>query len=155
MANVLKSVKKINRKPLNHARREDILNEKFEGIDGPIDTQHLLISTLLPPAVKMFIRDCVDEVEQLCGERYKHGKENVRWGDQKGSIVLANQQVAVPKLRVRSKSGEEVPLKTYEHVRPETSFTLYTGDIVYTFPIKEEIQWVGRRVVLWMRSLNL
>ena len=122
MANVLKSVKKINRKPLNHARREDILNEKFEGIDGPIDTQHLLISTLLPPAVKMFIRDCVDEVEQLCGERYKHGKENVRWGDQKGSIVLANQQVAVPKLRVRSKSGEEVPLKTYEQFQDPRLF---------------------------------
>lgn len=114
MANVLKSLKKINRKPLIHARRQDILEEKFEGIEGPIDTQHLLISTLLPPAIKKFIEECEREVEQLCGERYKHGKQNQRWGDQKGSIVLANQQVAVPKLRVRSKSGVEVPLKTYE-----------------------------------------
>jgi putative transposase len=113
MANVLKTVKKINRKPLKHARRQDILDEKFEGLEGPIDTQHLLISTLLPPAIKMFLEECLREVEQLCGERYKHGKQNQRWGDQKGSIVLANQQVAVPKLRVRSKAGE-VPLKTYE-----------------------------------------
>jgi putative transposase len=114
MANVLKAVKKINRKPLIHARRQDILEEKFLGLEGPIDTQHLLISTLLPPAIKMFIEDCLREVEQLCGERYKHGKENQRWGDQKGSIILANQQVAVPRLRVRSKSGHEVKLKTYE-----------------------------------------
>ena len=113
MANVLKAVKKINRKPLKHARRQDILAEKFEGLDGPIDTQHLLISTLLPPAIKNFIEECEREVEQLCGKRYKHGKQNQRWGDQKGSIILANQQVAVPKLRVRNKSGE-VPLKTYE-----------------------------------------
>jgi len=113
MANVLKSVRKINRKPLKHARRQDIVAEKFEGVDGPIDTQHLLISTLLPPAVKMFIEECEREVTELCGTRYKHGKENQRWGDQKGSIILANQRVAVPKLRVRSKSGEEVQVKTY------------------------------------------
>ena len=122
MANVLKSVKKINRKPLNHARRQDILDEKFEGIEGPIDTQHLLISTLLPPAIKMFLRECLSEVEQLCGERYKHGKLNQRWGDQKGSIVLANQQIAVPKLRVRSKDGVEVPLKTYEEFQDPRLF---------------------------------
>ncbi len=114
MANVLKAVRKINRKPLKHARRQDVLEDKFEGLDGPIDTQHLLISTLLPPAIKKFIKECEREVEHLCGERYKHGKQNQRWGDQKGSIVLANQQVAVPKLRVRSKAGIEVPLKTYE-----------------------------------------
>lgn len=114
MANVIKAVKKINRKPLKHARRQDILDEKFEGLDGPIDTRHLLISTLLPPAIIKFIEDCEREVEELCGKRYQHGKRNQRWGDQKGSIVLGNQQVAVPRLRVRSKVDGEVPLKTYE-----------------------------------------
>jgi putative transposase len=114
MANVLKAMKKINRKPLKHARRQDILEEKFEGLEGPIDTQHLLISTLLPPAIIKFIEECEREVEQLCGKRYQHGKQNQRWGDQKGSIILANQQVAVPRLRVRSKADGEVPLKTYE-----------------------------------------
>src|SRR5271168_2163493 len=114
MANVLKAVKKINRKPLKHARRQDILDEKFEGLEGPINTQHLLISTLLPPAITRFIKECEREVEQLCGKRYQHGKQNQRWGDQKGSIILANQQVAVPRLRVRSKVDGEIPLKTYE-----------------------------------------
>jgi hypothetical protein len=148
MANVLKAVKKINRKKLQHARREDILNEKFEGIDGPIDTQHLLISTLLPPAVKMFIRDCVKEVEQLCGERYKHGKQNLRWGDQKGSIILANQQVAVPKLRVRSKSGEEVPLKTYEQFQDPGLF----NQAVFTEGLKRVSQRDYEKGVLRIAS---
>jgi len=114
MANVLKSVKKINRKALKHARRQDIVGEKFEGIEGPIDTQHLLISTLLPPAITKFIEECEREVEQLCGSRSKHGAENLRWGKQKGSIVLGNQHVALEKTRVRAKVGGEVPLKTYE-----------------------------------------
>jgi putative transposase len=114
MPRVLKVVKKINRKPLVHARRHDILNDKFDGIDGPLDSQHLLISTLMAPAVKMFIEECEREVRDLCGARYEHGKTNQRWGDQKGSIVIANQQVAVPRLRVRSKQGQEIGIKTYQ-----------------------------------------
>lgn len=114
MRTVLKVARKINRKPLTHARRSDVLEDKFEGLEGPIDTQHLLISTLLPPAVKAFIKECENEVDQLCGDRYKHGKQNSRWGTQEGSIILANQQVAIERPRVRSKDGAEVPLKTYK-----------------------------------------
>lgn len=102
------------RTPLNHAKRQDILADKFEGLEGPIDTQHLLISLLLPPAVKKFIEECEKEVEQLCGARYKHGKTNQRWGSQDGSIILGNHHVAVEKLRVRGKDGKEIPLQTYE-----------------------------------------
>lgn len=40
----------------------DVAANKFEGLDGPIDMQHLLISTLLPPAVKMFLEGCEREV---------------------------------------------------------------------------------------------
>jgi putative transposase len=102
------------RQPLKHARREDILADRFENLTGPIDTQHLLISALLPPAVKAFIQECEREVDVLCGARYKHGKINQRWGTQEGSIILANQHVAVEKPRVRAKDGSEVKLKTYE-----------------------------------------
>lgn len=66
---VLKATKKINRKKLQHAKKSDILDNKFENLDGPIETQHLLISTLLPPAVKAFIAECESEVEKLCGDR--------------------------------------------------------------------------------------
>jgi len=102
------------RQPLKHALREDILADKFEGLSGPIDTQHLLISTLLPPAVKAFIEELEKEVDQLCGSRYRHGKINQRWGTQKGSIILANQHVAIERSRVREKGGGEIKLKTYE-----------------------------------------
>lgn len=111
---VLKAVKKINRRPLKHAKKTDILENKFENLEGPIETQHLLISTLLPPAVKAFIAECETEVEKLCGDRYRHGKINHRWGSQNGSIVLGNQQVALEVPRVRGKNGKEVRLQTYE-----------------------------------------
>jgi len=109
---VLKPVRKINRKKLIHAKKSDVLANKFENTNGPIDTQHLLISTLLPPAVKEFIAECEAEVNKLCGERYLHGKSNHRWGSQKGSIISGNQQVALEVPRVREKSGAEVQLQT-------------------------------------------
>jgi transposase-like protein len=111
---VLKSVKKINRKLLKHAKKSEIIANKFENLEGPIETQHLLISTLLPPAVKAFIAECENEVEKLCGDRYRHGKVNHRWGSQNGSIVLGNQNVALEVPRVRGKDGKEIRLRTYE-----------------------------------------
>lgn len=111
---VLKAVKKINRKKLVHAKKSDIVADKFENLEGPIETQHLLISTLLPPAVKAFIAECESEVEKLCGDRYRHGKTNHRWGAQNGSIVLGNQNVALEVPRVRGKDGKEIRLQTYE-----------------------------------------
>ncbi len=98
---VLKAAKKINRKKRVHAKKSDIVANRFENLDGPIETQHLLISTLLPPAVKAFIAECESEVEKLCGDRYRHGKTNHRWGAQNGSIVLGNQNVALEVPRVR------------------------------------------------------
>lgn len=61
---VLKSASKINRKKLMHAKKSDILSDRFQGLEGSIDTQHLLISTLLPPAVKMFIAELETEVDR-------------------------------------------------------------------------------------------
>src|ERR1700761_5344448 len=97
MPKVLKAVRKINRKPLVHAKPSDILHNKFESLDGPIDTQHMLISMMLPPAVKAFIEELGRDVDRICGARYQHGKSNHRWGSQPGSIVLGNQHVAVEK----------------------------------------------------------
>jgi putative transposase len=124
------------RQPLKHARIEDVVQDKFEGLNGPIDTQHLLISALLPPAVKMFIEQCEREVDELCGARYKHGKINQRWGTQNGSIILANQHVAVEKPRVRSKDGSEVKLETYEEFQDPRLFE----EAVFTEGIKRVSQ---------------
>jgi len=124
MAKLLKVAGKSNRNPVKHARKTEILEDKFENMQGPIDTQHLLISTLLPPAVKMFIQELEKEVDQLCGQRYRHSEEqNSRWGSQKGSIVLGNQYIAIEKPRVRSSvSGKEVKLKVYEEFQDPKLF---------------------------------
>ncbi len=122
MPKVLKAVRKINRKPLVHAKSEEVLNNQFEGVDGPIDTQHMLISMMLPPAVKAFVAELEREVEQLCGARYRRGQNNVRWGSQSGSVILGNQHVAIEKSRVRSKDGKEVQLETYERFQDPQLF---------------------------------
>jgi putative transposase len=123
MKKILRPVRKINRKSLSYAKKSDILANQFLGIEGPIDTQHLLISMMLPSAVKEFIRELEAEVDVICGARYKHGKDNQRWGTQKGSIILGNQHVAVEKQRVRNaRSGEEVKLKTYDQFQDPKLF---------------------------------
>ena len=133
---VLKAVGKINRKKLKHAKKAEIIDNQFENLDGPIETQHLLISTLLPPAVKAFIAECELEVDKLCGERYRHGKTNHRWGSQKGSIILGNQNVALEVPRVRGKSGSEIQLQTYEDFQNPKLF----DQAVFTEGIKKVSQ---------------
>ena len=98
-----------------------------------INSQHLLISMLLPSAVKMFKKELESEVEQLCGARSKHGGENVRWGKQNGSIVLGNQHVALEKTRVRDRAGKEVNLKTYEDFM---NLPRFSGHITERFSLR-------------------
>ena len=102
------------RLPLRHAKRDDVLANKFEDFQmNPLETQHLPISALLPPAVKAFMQEIEREVTEVCGSRYEHGKSNQRWGTQNGSITMANQHIAIEHPRVRSKEGRELSLKTY------------------------------------------
>jgi putative transposase len=136
MRTVLKPVRKINRKPLKHARRKDIAVDKFEGIDGPIDSQHLLISTMIAPAVKKFLTELEAEVAMLCGARYAHGKELQRWGSQNGSIILGNQHVAIERPRVRTKGGAEVRLEKYEEFQNPKLF----NQAVFTEGLKKVSQ---------------
>lgn len=68
------------------------------------------------------MRQIEKEVLELCGPRYAHGKTNQRWGTQEGSIILANQHVAIERPRVRSKDGREVPLKIYEEFQNPNLF---------------------------------
>ena len=87
-----------------------------------LDSQHLLISALLPPAVKDFLAQCEAEVAGLCGRRHSRGDELLsRWGTQAGSIYLGGQKVAVQKPRVRGADGER-PLSTYEQFQDPKLF---------------------------------
>lgn len=55
------------------------------------------------------------EVKALAGEKHRHGKENVRWGRQGGSVYLLDQKVPVEVPRVRNKIRDvEVPLAYYQ-----------------------------------------
>jgi hypothetical protein len=61
------------------------------------------------------------EVTALAGERYRHGSGQpgyARWGQQSGSVYLADQKVAVTVPRVRDvRRDQEVPLTTYQSLR--------------------------------------
>ena len=91
------------------AARDHFLDDAGE----VIDSRHLLISALLPPAVKAFLADVDAEVAGLCGTRYSHGAQALRWGSQRGSIVLGRQRVAVERPRIRDRDGRELPVETY------------------------------------------
>ena len=113
------------RKILKPISRKQIQDNLIEGLDGQIlDSQHLLISMLLPPAVKAFFSDLENEVTQLCGKRYLHTDEAMtRWGNQQGSIILGNQKVSLQRPRVRdTATGEEVIPLTYARFQDPNVF---------------------------------
>jgi len=104
--------------------REQLEAGQVPGFEAGVvlDTQHLLISALLPPAVKEFLAECEREVVSLCGESHARGAEWLsRWGTQRGSIYLGGQQIAVKKQRVRGPNGEE-RLETYERFQDPKLF---------------------------------
>ncbi len=87
-----------------------------------LDSQHSLISALLPPAVKEFLAQCEREVAAICGPRYARGHGDYdRWTPQAGSIVLGGQRVAVVKPRVRGPQGEK-GLETYARFQDPAKF---------------------------------
>jgi len=87
-----------------------------------LNSQHSLISALLPPSVKEFLALCEQEVEAICGPRHSRGYGVFdRWTPQQGSIVLGGQRVAVVKPRIRGPEGER-GLETYAEFQDPTKF---------------------------------
>lgn len=65
----------------------------------------------------LMIKALIDEeVEQVAGQRYAHppDRKAQRWGHEEGSVVFAGRKVAMPRPRVRSVDGHEVPLSRYQ-----------------------------------------
>lgn len=123
MKNVLSHSPKGKRKKLLHMHPDDVQSGIWKDSDGQmIDSEHLLISMLLPPAVKEFLAQLEKEVETLCGKRYERGHEHSRWGDQKGSIYLGGQKIAIEKPRIRNKTGGEKQLNIYEKFQSMDAF---------------------------------
>jgi len=110
------------RKILKPISRSQIEQNIVENKDGEIiDSQHLLISMLLPPAVKAFYAEMEKEVVELSGNRHTRTGSASRWGAQSGSIILGNQRVAIQKQRLRDENGE-VNLSTYERFQDPKLF---------------------------------
>lgn len=85
---------------------------------APIDPQELLLSKLLPTAVRAFFKELEAEVAEICGSRYSHGGSTARWGSEEGSVYLGGQKVAIKRHRVRDiAQGKEVPLSSYHRYR--------------------------------------
>ena len=57
-----------------------------------------------------------EEVEQIAGERYTHqtDRQATRWGHDEGHVIFAGRKVALPRPRVRSVEGREIPLTRYQ-----------------------------------------
>jgi putative transposase len=57
-----------------------------------------------------------EEVEGIAGVRYGHqaNRQATRWGHDEGHVIFAGRKVAMPKPRVRSVEGREVPLQRYQ-----------------------------------------
>ena len=87
--------------------------------DGTVTTPAALaiIHALIPLGMQAVAERLVAEVTALAGPRYARDDaqpEVVRWGAQRGSIFLADQQVPILVPRVRDRAAQcEVPLATY------------------------------------------
>ena len=116
---------KNKRKKLKHIQIQEVQNNEFILPSGErINTEHELLSFLLPENVKAFYRELSLTVDEMCGDRYRHSEHScTRWGKQKGSIMLGNQQIAVERPRVRDTgTGQEVEIPFYEKMQSADSF---------------------------------
>ena len=85
---------------------------------GDLNTRVELVQALIPIGLKAVGDLLQEEVGRLAGNRYQHGKENRRWGNQGGSVYLLDQRVPINVPRVRSKTEDrEVGLETYRKLQ--------------------------------------
>ena len=87
----------------------------------PLDdgtTMLALIQALIPLGLAAVEQALSQEVTALAGARYARDEAHpdvVRWGEQRGSIFLADQQLPIHVPRVRDRAaGREVALATYQ-----------------------------------------
>lgn len=89
-----------------------------------IDMNMALIQALIPIGLKAVEEKLQEEVLSLAGKKHQHGKEQVRWGEQGGSIYLRDQKIPIMVPRVRNKAANiEIPLQVYQKLQEP-----YLGD---------------------------
>jgi len=100
---------------VKRAMTETVLEDiKSQGMDIEIS----LIQELIPLGLKAVEERLQREVELLAGKKQAHGKENVRWSRQNGSVYLRDQKIPVRYQRIRNKeTNTETPLLTYQRLQ--------------------------------------
>lgn len=100
-------------------QRRMALKEKLRKLEvEDLDISLSLIQELIPVALKAAEDKLTEEVNKITGIRYEHGKDNLRWGRQAGSIYLRDQKVPIEVPRVRKKrEHKEVSLETYKKLQ--------------------------------------
>jgi len=96
--------------------RRQALKQMLElGQINDIDVKVALIQALIPEGPRAVNEKLQAEVLMLAGEKRRHGKENVRWGSQPGSVYLQDQKIPIIVPRVRNKlRNMEIPLEYYQ-----------------------------------------
>lgn len=122
MESIAKKHRKWKKKVVERRKAlEDMM--KLSQIDD-IDVKVSLIQALIPLGLEAVNERLQEEVKMLAGEKHQHGKENVRWGRQGGSIYLLDQKVPLTVPRVRNKLyNTEMPLAYYQKLQEP-----YQGD---------------------------
>jgi transposase-like protein len=88
------------------------------------ETRLAMIQSLIPYGMERLEAELVSELNELTGEKGKHGKEIVRWTKQKGYVFLRDQRMPVTYQRARNKNtNEEVVLESYKRLQKP-----YLGD---------------------------
>jgi len=136
------------------AAQEMLRNMDTDDLDASI----ALIQALIPCGLKTVEEKLKKEVDMLAGIKRKHGKENLRWGRQPGSVYLQDQKVPVMVPRLRNKNKNiELPLETYQKLQSphlcdrKTMLKLLNG--ISTHKYKESVELVPE--VFGLSSSNL
>jgi hypothetical protein len=114
-------MRRVRRKQTKNQRRETLraVQQAMPIDDGTLTTPVTvsMIQALIPLGLKAVEEALLAEVTALAGPRYARDDERpdvVRWGAQRGSIVLADQKLPITVPRVRDRADHrEVPLATY------------------------------------------
>ncbi len=114
MSSVLRSVKK--RKKFRRLGEVEVISrEEYTGFD--LDAKVEAIRALVPLGL-MHVKETLDlEVTALAGERYARKDTSTRGrrhGSNPGTVGLAGQRVPIRVPRVRSVTGDEIPLRSYD-----------------------------------------
>jgi len=116
MESIAKKTRKWKKKVTQRRKTlEDMMS--LNEIDD-IDVKVSMIQSLIPLGLQAVNESLQKEVMLLAGSKYEHGKKNVRWGKQAGSVYLLDQKVPLTLPRVRNKLyNVEVPLSCYKKLQ--------------------------------------